>query len=382
MTEPVSRRSPKLAVSAAALSLVAGGFFLVRSPEAESAVPPERPVVEGDRVTLGKDAPGLGYIRVDEAKEARALPMAPAPGHVAVDALRTSALAAPLPGRVERVLVRVGDRVKKGQRLVSIRSGALAELERDVSGASAHVDARRKLVAHLKELVALQSAPARELVEAEESLAEAELELKTARELRKSLVVSDSVATLLWVTSPRDGTVVDLSVYADQQVSPDAEQPLLRVADLREVLVHASVQERDATGLVPGKPVEVRLRGGRTAEGVLEAASDLVDPQRRTVELRIRVDNPDHLLRPNAFVEVAFPEPEEATRVRVSSRAVVTDGRESVVFLADGGAFTRTPVRLGRERAGEVEILDGLSAGSAYVSDGALLLLNVVDLAR
>lgn len=376
-------RAPKIVAGLFVAAAVAGAVALfVRSPDAVAKAPESLMRVAGNDVTMPDGAPQLRYVVVDTAAEAAPLPMSPAPGTVAADDLRTSALSTPLPGRVERVLVRVGDRVTKGQRLIAIRSGALADVDRDVAAAQVQLDARRRLVAHVKELVALQSATARELLEAEEAFAEAELEVKTARARRASLTVSDASATLLWVTSPRDGTIVDLSVFADQQVSPEMESPLVRVADLREVLVYASVQELEAAALAPGQPVRVVARGGSPTAGVLESIGDVVDPHKRTVELRIRVPNDDWRLRPNAFVEVAASPLETGARVRVPVTAVVSDGRESVVFVQNAGTFSRTPVRLGRQQAGEVEILAGLEPGRAYVSRGALLLMNVVDLAR
>lgn len=383
---PVVKKSrwPQLAAGLFALGAVVGGVLLfVRSPEAVAKAPVESMMrVAGDDVTMPQGAPQLRYVVVDTAQEAPPLPLAPAPGRVAVDDLRTSALSAPLPGRVERVLVRVGDRVTKGQRLLAIRSGALADVERDVAAAQVQLEAKRRVVAHVKELVALQSATARELLEAEEALSEAELEAKAARARRSSLTMSDASATLLWLRSPRDGTVVDLSVFADLQVSPEAESPLVRIADLREVIVYASVQEPEASALVVGQEVQVAARGKTPVSGVLESIGDVVDPSKRTVELRVRVPNDDWRLRPNAFVEVAAAPPAAQARVRVPTAAVVSDGRESVVFVQNADTFSRTPVQLGRQQAGEVEILAGLEPGRVYVAGGALLLMNVVDLAR
>jgi multidrug efflux pump subunit AcrA (membrane-fusion protein) len=108
----------------------------------------------------------------------------------------------------------------------------------------------------------------------------------------------------------------------------------------------------------------------------------VVDPERRAVEVRIRVANADRALRPNSLVEILFSPPASSLRVRVPSSAVVTDGEKSVVFVAQSPSrLERVPVTLGRQRDGEVELLAGLAPGTRYVSSGALLLLNEVDLA-
>jgi len=66
----------------------------------------------------------------------------------------------------------------------------------------------------------------------------------------------------------------------------------------------------------------------------------------------------------------------------VPAEAVVTDDQQSFVFVRGAGdALQRREVALGRQRAGQVEIVRGLSPGETYVTKGALLLLNAVDLA-
>jgi hypothetical protein len=91
----------------------------------------------------------------------------------------------------------------------------------------------------------------------------------------------------------------------------------------------------------------------------------VVDPQRHTVEVRIRAENADHALRPNAFVEVSLAPDPSRRRVRVPGEAVVSDGKRSVVFVThDAGRLERVPVTVGRRRDGEVELQDRLAPGT------------------
>lgn len=381
---PARKRPWALFATCAAAAIIVGSVLLLRAPAAEATAPIPGLTVEKDVVSFPTGAPQWRYVELSEATVQAPLPAPTAPGRVAADDARTSAVAAPLPGRVEQVLVRVGDRVVKGQRLVAVRSGALADVDREIASATAQVEARRKTAEHTRELVKLQAATEREALVASQEQREAELALAAATARRDSLDMRDRSQTLLWLTSPRDGSVVDVSVFPDQQVAPESDRALVRVADLREVVVFASLQERDSAGLQPGQRVEVRARGDeRPLDGRIESVSDVVDPQRRTVEARIRLANPDRRLRPNAQVDVTPIATEASRRVRVPLAAVVTDGNAPVVFVQpETGHFERTPVRLGREHGGEVEVLAGLTAGQQFVSKGALLLLNVVDLAR
>ena len=115
--------------------------------------------------------------------------------------------------------------------------------------------------------------------------------------------------------------------------------------------------------------------------GTIDRISEVVDPKRRTVELRIRAANADRVLRPNAFVDVEIQSDPSQKRIRVPAEAVVTDGQSSVVFISRGeGQLERVTVTPGRQRSGEVELRSGLDPGSRYVSKGAILLLNQLTL--
>jgi len=171
-----------------------------------------------------------------------------------------------------------------------------------------------------------------------------------------------------------------------QEVGPDRAEPLMVVAELDEVIVTADVPEGDVAGLHVGEPAQVLPTGGNEpgVTGRVEYIGEVVDPQRRMVEVRVRVLNADHVLRPNAFVQVAFA-PAASPRVVIAAEAVVTDDQQSFVFVHSPdqpGALQRREVVLGRQHAGRVEIARGLEPGETYVSKGALLLLNAVDLAN
>jgi cobalt-zinc-cadmium efflux system membrane fusion protein len=172
-------------------------------------------------------------------------------------------------------------------------------------------------------------------------------------------------------------------VFASQEVTPDRDKALLRISDLDEVLVMADMPETDVGDLKVGEPVHIRTQvGGIERDGKVDHISELVDPRRRTVEVRVRIDNKDRALRPNAFVEVAAIADPATKRLKVPDAAVVTDGNRSLVFVAKGpGRLEPQQVVPGRRRDGEVEIRSGLEAGTRFVSRGALLLLNQVDLA-
>lgn len=372
--------------SGAAVLLVVGfvaWLLLARSTRESPSVAPSGIKAEGETVEIAPGAPQWRYVDLAVAQEADPLAPVPAPGRIAIDEQRTSSVGAPLAGRVDRVLVRLGDPVKAGTKLFSVRSGALADLKHELEAAKAQVQVKQGLADRTRELVQLKAAPEKDQIAAEAELHEATLALKTAQSRLESLRVAAEGDNLFWVVAPRAGTVVELDVTADQEVTPDRERPLMRISDLDEVLVIADVQETDAADLQVGSAVTVKSQNGQVEKpGTVEHVSEVIDPTRKTVEVRVRAKNEDHKLRANGYVEIGFAPPSATRRIRVPAEAVVTDGQRSVVFVAQAdGKLRRMAVQVSRQRDGFAEIASGLKAGERFVAHGALLLQNVIELA-
>lgn len=337
--------------------------------------------VEGDRVSIAKEGP----VRFDLAKvelgPAPALPAVPA-RVTTVDAL-TSPSFAPLSGRVVEVKVRLGDQVQKGQKLALVRTADLPTLEHELRAAEVSVAARAAAVERLKALVEARAGSENELLLAESELEQARLLVKAAKAKLASLSVSRADETTYWVLATRSGTVVELDATPGLQVGPDRGSPIATVADLSEVLVVGDVPPQYASHLHPGASARIALSAsaGDVLEGRIEVVSDVVDPERQTVPVRVRVDNSARTLRPNAFVDLTFSVHETKNTVLVPAVSVVRDGSNAVVFVAtDKGVFEKRTVVLGRQGREVVEVLSGVKPGESVVKTGALLLLNALDI--
>ena len=268
-----------------------------------------------------------------------------------VDAL-TAPSFAPLDGRVLEVVVKIGDHVKDGDHLVMVTSGDLASLVREQNAARLTIKTKESLTQRLQLLVESRAASQNDLMVAQSELNEAKLAATAADARLRSLRVTQNGDSGYWILAARAGTVVQLDAVRGKQVGPDKDKPVATVADLDEVLVVSDVPQKDAASLAVGSPALITQPGSgqEPITGTVELVSDVLDPERQTVPIRVRVKNPPPTLRPNQFVEAIFG-PTNADRVLlVSSEAVVTDGAKSVVFVQTGpGVLKRREVRLGRQ---------------------------------
>ena len=121
------------------------------------------------------------------------------------DEKRTASLSAPLPGRVEKVLVRIGDRVNEGDRLFNVRSAAWADLEREMASARANVEVKKRIAARARELVDIRAVPEKDALAAEADLHEADLAARASAAKRASLRIAPEGDNLFWVVAPRSG---------------------------------------------------------------------------------------------------------------------------------------------------------------------------------
>ena len=284
---------------------------------------------------------------------------------------------------MERVSVVLGDRVKEGQRLVLVRSGDLASMLRELRGDLLTAQTKKALMDRLKFLVETRAASENDLMVAKNEYEEAQLAARAAEARLRSLAVAEEGDNLYWILAARHGTVVQIDAQPGQHVGPQRERPVATVADLDEVLVLADVPQREIGGLKPGIAAAVHIPGtaGDPLPGKVETLSEVVDPERQTVPVRVRVDNRQRLLRPNAFVNVVFSSGTEERSLSVPADAVVSDGLDSVVFVETArDSFRRRQVVVGRRTGDRVEIVSGVRRGERVVTQGALLLLNAIDL--
>jgi cobalt-zinc-cadmium efflux system membrane fusion protein len=343
---------------------------------------PPQPQLRIDGTTVALPHGGSIRLQLVEAQAGSALPLSPVTGRVIPIEALTSPAFAPLPGRVVESKVRLGDHVQRGQKLVQIRSAELPTLEHGVRTARLAVATDSDKVTRLRALVQSQAGSINDLLLAESELTEAKLAVRAAHSRRSSLQVKCDDDTTYWVIAARNGTVVQLDATPGLQVGPD-RGPLVTVAELSQVLVVGDLAQRDAMDLRADAGVEV-YAGGTAAPalpGVVEAVSEIVDPERQTVPVRVRVDNAQRRLRPNAFVDLGFGAANARSAVLVPAAALVRDGASAVVFVETApGTLQKRQVQAGRRSRGQVEINGGLAAGEKVVTSGALLLLNAIKI--
>lgn len=364
------------------VALVAGTGAVVLARRYQRPDPPKDPEAPGmkvgsDSVTLEDNAPAWKAIKLATPKPSEPHWTDAMPARIQFDETHTSRVGAPLAGRVTSVMVERGQHVKAGATLFTVASGSLAEMRNDQAKAALDLEVAKDNADRVQRLVDAGSIPAKELVAAKAQVRQAELAVQVAQQKLSSLRVSGS-DTSFSVTAPRDGVVVEKTVNVGMQV--DTSQPsLVAIADLAEVWVVADLFETDVGGLTPGAKAKV-IVGKSELEASVDQISAIVDPDRHTVPVRVRLANAEGLLRPNAYAQVKFYDPDGA-KVTLPAGAVMSDGAQSYVYAKnDKGALSRRNITVGAISNGIVPVLDGLALNDQVVIQGGILLDNQIQL--
>ena len=173
------------------------------------------------------------------------------------------------------------------------------------------------------------------------------------------------------IYSPVSGFVLTRNISPSQRFDKGTE--LYRIADISRVWVMTGIFEKDRQFLKPGGEATIVYQGRRLKARMSDALPQF-DAQSRTLKTRFELDNPDHVLQPDMFVDVEF-EAAVAPAVTVPAEAVLDSGLRRTVFVDRGnGYFEPRRVETGWRAGERVQILKGLMPGERVVISGNFLL--------
>ena len=176
------------------------------------------------------------------------------------------------------------------------------------------------------------------------------------------------------ITAPINGYIVRKDVAQGTYVQPGT--PLFEIADLSKVWVLADVYERDIGRVSLGQAASVRVEAypEQPFVGKVGFIFPAVDPNTRTLRVRIELANKDLKLRPGMYGNVTL-EVGKAEGVVVPVEALVDTGEYQYVFLAkEGGRFEPRRVRAGARTQGKIQIVEGVQEGDLVVTTANFLV--------
>ena len=298
-------------------------------------------------------------------------------------------------GRVQEVLVRVGDRVQNGQelaRLDNIEAGEIAaqhlaahaelqKLKVQQANSARQVERSKSLAAigatsqKEFELAQAEYSAMLEAIKAQESLL-AGLDSKLRRfGLPEADLQKSSITT---IRSSFAGVVIQVQVAPGEVVDPG--MGLFSITDLSEVWVQAEVYEKDLGRIRMGQSalISVDTYPNEKFSGKVAYISDTLDPKTRTAKVRCVVPNKDWRLKLDMFVTVDVPTTFNRKVLAVPTGAIQQIAGKNIVFVQESEQkFKAREVQVGEAAGVQTEILSGLVGGEPIVTQGAYQLKSI-----
>jgi cobalt-zinc-cadmium efflux system membrane fusion protein len=336
-------------------------------------------------VTLTKDQ--LQHIRVVTVGFSEFHKTVDANGIVDFDNDRSTAILAPISGPVSRILVDLGRRVRKGEALAEVESPDYATAVTTYRKTDAAARNARRLADLDKDLFAHSSISAREASQAESDAVGAESDRDAARQALVALdldpvAIRDVVAgrqvshIVGTIRAPMAGTVVERQITPGTLLTAGTT-PCFTVAELSRVWVMAQIFGSDLEHVHVGDPVTISTGiGGSPVAGTVDNVGSVVDPDTRSVAVRVVADNPQGLLKKQMYVRVTIQDRQSARGFLLPVSAILRDD-ENLPFVyveQKDGSFARRHVTPGYRSGDETEIESGLKQGERIVADGAIFL--------
>jgi membrane fusion protein, heavy metal efflux system len=365
-----------------AMALIAAAWLTGCSGKADET----RPAAPADLGNVRLSVAQRGHIQIHEVQSAVFHRTIETTGVVDFDNDQATSVLAPFSGPVSRLLVSLGQQVKKGDALAAVDSPDFAAAISAYQKALATAQTNRKLADLDRDLLAHNGVARREAAQAETDAANAEADRDAALQELVSLQVPAATIKEIqaggkvarvegMIRAPVAGTVVERLVTPGQLLEAGAT-PCFTVADLSRVWVMAQVFGADLAAVSVGDAAEVNSIGSKSFSGRVDNIAALVDPDTRAVAVRVVVDNPGDLLKKQMYVRVRLEARQESRGLLVPVSAILRDD-ENLPFvyqLQADDSLARRHVTLGSRTGDAYAIAEGLSAADKIVVDGALFL--------
>jgi cobalt-zinc-cadmium efflux system membrane fusion protein len=238
-------------------------------------------------------------------------------------------------GNLIDLKVSLGDRVTKGQVLAVVRSSEIAELENQLLATQSDLITAQKNLNVQEDLFRTGLTSEKEVVQAKNEVKKLENNLAKIKETQAIYGVGHS--SLYHIKSPISGFVVERNpgITENMQFEKEDIGAFFTIANLDEVYIIANIYETDIARIREGYAVNVSFIAypDRVFDGKIDKIFNVLDPETRVMKARIKLNNPDYLLKPEMFarINVLFDSPQQLPCVAANS--VIFDRNRHFVIV-------------------------------------------------
>ncbi len=298
-----------------------------------------------------------------------------------LEAWKRQSITPDISGKVARIYVNEGERVKKGQLLAELDTRSirlqLEQAEAALALAKANFEDASRNLERIERLY-------KEKAVTEQQYEKARLAYEAARAQKEQAEAAVNLAKhtldVSIMQAPFDGVIAARNLEEGDVINPmmggfSASSSVLILVDYSKIKVRFDVSPADALRMSRGQKVllESAVLPGRQFEGQITAVNTSADPQTKKFRVEALIDNPDLELKPGTFGRVIIEVSTREDALAVPQKAILEN---SYVMVVEGNKAVKREVTLGLKNTDMVEITTGLKEGELVIVEGNFGLID------
>jgi len=285
-------------------------------------------------------------------------------------------------GNVVEVHAELGDYVQKGALLAIIRSSEIADFQQQEIEAKTNLEVAQKNFDVAKDMENSGLSSEREVLVAQKELDNAKAQLRKNKEILSIYNISDN--SLYSLKSPVSGFVVQKNINREMQIRSDNDTEVFTISGLDEVWVIANVYESDINKVKLNNPAQIKIAAypDELWDAKIEKIYNVLDPESKTMMVRMKLANPDYKLKPGMFAQIQTVNNllEAKQEICIDKNAIIFDNnKQYVVTINVENEFEVKEIATKTVSGGYAVISAGLAENERIVNKNALLIYNAVS---
>ncbi len=288
------------------------------------------------------------------------------------------------PARISQIHIKIGDWVKKGQRLVTLQSEEVGNAKSEFYKAQADHELARVNHERQQRLFDRGVGAQKDLLTAEADLKVAQANLDAAEKKLhvlgfseqevSTITESHQINPIISLYAPIAGKIIQNNAVLGSMI--DQETEILVLMDPTILWTDAEIYEKDISKIRLEMTVTLNVPAypGETFSGKITYIGDVLKEDTRTITVRAEVENRDYKLKPGMFASIWIALNHQSQALVVPQEAVLEDKGDKITFIKRGEQFFLQVVHTGALDNGYVEILRGLAEGDEVVVSGGYQL--------
>lgn len=325
----------------------------------------------------------MSHIKIDSVRQQSLAEQLTAVGEVSFAEDNVVRIYPVVSGTIEKIFVSLGDYVQKGQRMATLLSMDMSQIQRDYNVAKSNFSVEEKNLARAQELFSAGMMSEKEFANARKDYNNALSELNERTQILKLYGGSSNDLDAIYnVVAPRSGYIVERSVTEGTQIRNDNNTNIFTISDLKTVWVWASIPESDLSKVEEGDEVMVKTIAypDKIFRGKVKKIATMLDPSSRVIKVRTELNNSEGLLKPEMFASIIVTSKQRVSIKAVPQIAVILENnRYYVMREISKGQFEKVIITIGKSYGGFYEVNSGLKIGDRVISDGSLIALNAYN---